>query len=132
MTTHPSPTKTIKRASKPLSCAISAAVLAGSMTAALSSTASAQSGIPNLSYKGTITMFASTYTPPITGVKQAPGTIADPEMQAAANAFQKLYPGIKIDFVPGARGSGPLPGMFPKQPPVTCPMLLGCQVTMLT
>ena len=51
-------------------------------------------------------MYASTYTPPITGVKQAPGTIADPEMQAAANAFEKMYPGIKIQFVPGAREFG--------------------------
>ena len=51
-------------------------------------------------------MFASTYTPPITGVKQAPGTIADPEMQSAANAFEKMYPGIKINFVPGAREFG--------------------------
>ncbi len=52
-------------------------------------------------------MFASTYTPPLTGVKQAPGTVADPEMlAAAANAFEKMYPGIKINFVPGAREFG--------------------------
>ena len=51
-------------------------------------------------------MYAATYTPPITGVKTAPGTIADPEMQSAANAFEKMYPGIKINFVPGAREFG--------------------------
>ena len=78
-------------------------------------------------------MYASTYTPPITGVKQAPGTIADPEMQDAANAFEKLYPGITINFVPGTRRvRDPVPGMFPRQPPVTCPMFLGCRVIMST
>ena len=105
MTANPSTTKRAKRASKGSVCAISAAVLAGGLTAILPSTASA-TGMPNLTYKGTISMFASTYTPPITGVKQAPGTIADPEMQSAANTFEKMYPGIKINFVPGAREFG--------------------------
>ena len=105
MIANPSTTKRTKRATKAWGCAISAAVLAGGVTATLSSTASA-TGIPNLTYYGTISMYASTYTPPITGVKQAPGTIADPEMQDAANAFEKLYPGITINFVPGAREFG--------------------------
>ena len=77
------------------------------MTATLSSTASAATTrIPNLTYKGTLNMYAAGYTPPIPGVKAAPGTVADPEMQTAANAFEKIYPGIKIDFVPGSHEFG--------------------------
>jgi hypothetical protein len=57
-------------------------------------------GLPKLTYHGTITMAASTYTPPLKGVKIAPGTVADPAMQDAANAFSKMYPGIHIKFVP--------------------------------
>jgi raffinose/stachyose/melibiose transport system substrate-binding protein len=57
-------------------------------------------GLPKLTYHGTITMAASTYTPPLKGVKIAPGTVADPAMQDAANAFSKVYPGIHIKFVP--------------------------------
>jgi len=105
MTANPSTIKRRKRVSKPVSCAISAAVLAGSM-ATMSSAASAQSGIPSLSYKGTITMYAAGYTPPIAGVKTAPGTVLDPEMQDAANAFEKMYPGITIKFEPGQRSFG--------------------------
>ena len=39
-------------------------------------------------------MYAAGYTPPIAGVKTAPGTVLDPEMQDAANTFEKMYPGI--------------------------------------
>ena len=100
-------TKKTKLARKSLSCAVSAAILAGGMTATLSSTASAATTrIPNLTYKGTLNMYAAGYTPPIRGVKAAPGTVADPEMQTAANAFEKIYPGIKIDFVPGSHEFG--------------------------
>ena len=52
-------------------------------------------------------MYAATYTPPITGVKQAPGTIADPEMQSAANAFEKDVPRDQDQAsCPGAREFG--------------------------
>ena len=106
MTAKPSTSKRPKRATKALGgCAISAAVLAGGLTAILPSTASA-TGMPNLCTRGRSLCSPLRYTPPITGVKQAPGTIADPEMQSAANAFEKMYPGIKIDFVPGAREFG--------------------------
>ena len=107
MTANLPKTKKTKLATKSLSCAVSAAVLAGGMTATLSSTASAATtGMPNLTYKGTLNMYAAGYTPPIPGVKAAPGTVADPEMQTAANAFEKIYPGIKIDFVPGSHEFG--------------------------
>jgi raffinose/stachyose/melibiose transport system substrate-binding protein len=84
-----------------------AATLVGCVTTSISGTpiASAATGIPNLSYKGTITMYASNYNPPITGVKVAPGTVVDPEMQVAANAFHKMYPGITIKFIPPTANS---------------------------
>jgi raffinose/stachyose/melibiose transport system substrate-binding protein len=61
---------------------------------------SAPAGAPNLSYNGTITFDAGEYTPAIAGVKLAPGTLSDTEMQSAANAFHKIYPGINIKFEP--------------------------------
>jgi len=56
------------------------------------------------------------YTPPIAGVKTAPGTVLDPEMQDAANAFEKMYPGITIKFEPGQRSFGSPNGTFPRPP----------------
>lgn len=67
--------------------------------------AGASTGVPNLSYKGTITMYAASYDPPIPGYKPAPGSVTDPEMQTAANAFEKMYPNIKIQFIPPTANS---------------------------
>ncbi|HEX4255427.1 MAG TPA: ABC transporter substrate-binding protein [Streptosporangiaceae bacterium] len=63
-------------------------------------------GLPKLDFKGTIVMAAGGYTPPLKGVKIAPGTVADPAMQQAANAFTKLYPGVHIKFVPSTAEIG--------------------------
>jgi raffinose/stachyose/melibiose transport system substrate-binding protein len=63
-------------------------------------------GLPKLDFKGTIVMAAGGYTPPLKGVKIAPGTVADPAMQQAANAFTKQYPGIHIKFVPSTAEIG--------------------------
>ncbi len=65
-----------------------------------------KNGIPDLAFKGTITMAAGGYTPPLKGVKVAPGTVADPAMQDAANAFEKMYPNIHIKFVPSTAEIG--------------------------
>src|ERR1700761_5564778 len=63
-------------------------------------------GLPKLDFKGTIVMAAGGYTPPLKGVKIAPGTVADPAMQQAANAFTKIYPGVHIKFVPSTAEIG--------------------------
>ena len=82
-------------------------VLAGGLTAATVSTgvASAQ-GIPNLAYKGTITMYAANYNPKIKGVTPPPGALTDQVTALAAAAFEKMYPNIKIQFVPGSAEIG--------------------------
>ena len=54
---------------------------------------------PSLSYKGTITMYAQSYTPAVKGVYQAPGSPKLHAFERAAQAFEKLYPGIHIKFV---------------------------------
>jgi raffinose/stachyose/melibiose transport system substrate-binding protein len=107
MTTNGRTTKPGKRVRKPLTCGLCAAVLAGSLTAATVSTgvASAQ-GIPNLAYKGTITMYAANYNPPIKGVTPPPGALTDTVTAQAAAAFEKMYPNIKIQFVPGSAEIG--------------------------
>src|ERR1700689_433176 len=94
-----------RRVRKPMACGVCAAVLAGGLTASIASTASAQ-GIPKLSYSGTITMYAANYNPQIKGVVPPPGSLTDPETAAAAAAFEKLYPNIKIQFVPGSAEIG--------------------------
>lgn len=90
---------------KSVACGVSAAVLAGGLTATVASTASAQ-GIPKLSYSGTLTMYAANYNPQIKGVTPPPGSLTDPETAAAAAAFEKLYPNIKIQFVAGSAEIG--------------------------
>jgi raffinose/stachyose/melibiose transport system substrate-binding protein len=67
---------------------------------------SAPAGAPNLTFNGTLTVDAGEYTPAIAGIKVAPGSVADPAMQDAANAFEKMYPGIKIKFVPTTASIG--------------------------
>ncbi len=54
---------------------------------------------PKLAWKGTITMFAQSYTPTVPGVKLPPGTPKLSAFETAAKAFEKLYPGIHIKFV---------------------------------
>lgn len=73
-----------------------------------SSAPSAQggSGTPNLSYSGTLTMAAGGYTPPLPGVKVAPGAVASAGMQKAADAFHQMYPNITIKFVPSTAEIG--------------------------
>jgi hypothetical protein len=79
---------------------------AGGGAAGFAKSTTTASGIPKLAYHGTITMAASAYTPPLPGVKVAPGTVADPEMQVAANTFHKMYPGITIKFIPSTAEIG--------------------------
>ena len=88
--------------------ALCAALVASGATVATATSASAQGpgGIPKLSYKGTITMWASSYSPTIPGVKVAPGALADPETASAAAAFHKMYPNITIKFVPSQASIG--------------------------
>ena len=97
-TTSPKPQRWVR---KSVACGVSAAALAGGLTASVASTASAQ-GIPKLSYSGTITMYAANYNPQIKGVTPPPGSLTDPETAAAAAAFEKMSPNIKIQFVPEA------------------------------
>ncbi len=98
---------TTTRARRSWTYAMCATALVGSTTAAMSSTAGAATASPpKLTYKGTLTMYAGTYNPPLPGVKVAPGTVADPEMSDAAAAFEKMYPGISIKFVPASAEIG--------------------------
>lgn len=103
----PAASRIIKRSRRVMTCATCAAALSSTMlmTVADNAVAHASTGLPKLSYKGTITMYASSYDPAIKGVKPAPGTVVDPAMQNAANAFEKMYPGIKIQFVPPTANS---------------------------
>ncbi len=62
---------------------------------------------PVIHWKGTITMFAQTYTPNVPGVKLPPGSPKLTAFAHAAAAFEKMYPGIHIKFVfPVAADSG--------------------------
>jgi raffinose/stachyose/melibiose transport system substrate-binding protein len=107
MSTTVMTTKRRKRPKYSWKCALFATALASTMAATTSGAASAApTGLPQLTYKGTITMYAAGYTPPLAGIKPAPGTVADPEMLTAAAAFEKMYPGIKIQFVPGSHEFG--------------------------
>jgi hypothetical protein len=65
-------------------------------------------GIPKLAFKGTITMYASTYTPVIPGVKLQPGQVPLHALDQAAAAFEKLYPGIHVKFLPSTSEEGQL------------------------
>ena len=98
---------TTRRAGRAWTYPLCATALVGSMSAAMSSAAAASpTGPPNLTYKGTITMYASTYNPPLPGVTVPPGTVADKEMLTAAAAFEKMYPGITIKFLPASAEIG--------------------------
>ena len=61
-------------------------------------------GPPNLSYKGTITMYTA-IGPADRWVQDSPRRRCRPEMQTAANAFEKMYPNIKIQFMPPTANS---------------------------
>jgi raffinose/stachyose/melibiose transport system substrate-binding protein len=97
-----------RRPTRVCSLTLGATVLVGSMGATISTTAMAAttSGIPNLTYSGTISMYAGAYNPPLPGIKLAPGTVANDGMAKAAAAFEKMYPNIKITFVPGSATIG--------------------------
>lgn len=56
-------------------------------------------GLPDLTWKGTITMGAQAYTPSVEGVNLAPGTRELHEFANAAEAFTELYPDITITFL---------------------------------
>lgn len=64
-----------------------------------SSVAPRADGLPDLKWKGTITMGAQGYTPAVEGVKLAPGQPKLTEFGKAAAEFAKLYPDIKIEFL---------------------------------
>ena len=55
--------------------------------------------IPKLHWKGTITMYAQAYTPVAPGVKLVKGTPRLTEFETLAKQFEKMYPGIKIQFI---------------------------------
>ncbi len=104
MTIETYPTKKAKNPRRYAMCAVAVVGTVGMSVTAVPN-AGAATGPPNLSYKGTITMYAASYDPPIAGYKVAPGSITDPEMQTAANAFEKMYPNIKIQFIPPTANS---------------------------
>lgn len=61
---------------------------------------------PKLSWKGTITMWAQTYTPDVPGVTLAAGS---PKLHALANLakqFETMYPGIHIKFISQSAWNG--------------------------
>lgn len=66
----------------------------------------AATGHPKLSFKGTITMYANAYTPELPGQKPTPGVKPVVAFDNAAKAFEKMYPGIKIKFLPNTGTEG--------------------------
>lgn len=90
----------LKRKGTKLVLACSALVSSGGLVSMVTGTsASAMSSAPHLSYTGNITMYAQSYTPTVPGLTLPPGTAKLHEFEAAAAAFEKLYPRIKIKFV---------------------------------
>ena len=87
-TTSPNPQRWVR---KSVACGVSAAALAGGLTASVASTASAQ-GIPKLSYSGTITMYAANYNPQIKGVTPPPGSIDRPRDGSRRGCVRKDVP----------------------------------------
>ncbi|MHB1629396.1 MAG: ABC transporter substrate-binding protein [Bacilli bacterium] len=76
------------------------AVLGVLSTAVPTMASTSGSALPHLSYKGTITMYAQSYTPAVKGVYQNSWqTIKLHAFEQVAQAFEKLYPGIHIKFV---------------------------------
>lgn len=57
--------------------------------------------VPKLSWKGTITFYAQSYTPAQPGKKYPKGSTQLHEFQILANQFEHLYPGIHIRFIRG-------------------------------
>lgn len=55
--------------------------------------------LPRLAYKGTITMYAQSYTPNVPGVSLPAGSSKLSAFEDAAKAFEADYPGIHIKFV---------------------------------
>jgi raffinose/stachyose/melibiose transport system substrate-binding protein len=107
MITKSTASGTTRRTGRAWTYSLCATALVGSMSAAMSSAAAASpGGPPSLTYKGTLTMYASTYNPPLPGVTVPPGTVADKEMLTAAAAFEKMYPGIAIKFLPASAEIG--------------------------
>lgn len=74
----------------------SSAATTGSSTAA---TTTKPAGLPNISWKGTITMYAQSYTPSAPGVQLAPGSAKLQALYTLAKQFQGYYPGITIKFL---------------------------------
>ena len=97
-----------KLAQKVSATAASAAVLALGFGALGNggATADAASGLPKLSFKGTITMYAQGYTPLLPGQKVTPGTHPLTALDQAAATFEKLYPNIHIKFLPNTAVEG--------------------------
>ena len=56
-------------------------------------------GYPDLTWTGTITMGAQSYTPSVPGVNLAPGSAKLKAFGQIADDFTKLYPGITIKFL---------------------------------
>lgn len=76
-----------------------AALVSGMITGYSSRPNRVPINVPKLKWKGTITMYAQTYTPSVPGVKLAPGSPKLSAFENVAKAFEKLYPGIHIRFI---------------------------------
>lgn len=79
-----------------------ASTLAGcssEQTESPSAVATRADGLPDLTWKGTITMGAQAYTPAVEGVKLTPGSAKLEQFGKAAEEFTKLYPEISIKFL---------------------------------
>jgi raffinose/stachyose/melibiose transport system substrate-binding protein len=55
--------------------------------------------LPKLAYKGTITMYAQSYTPDVPGITLPAGSSKLSAFEDAAKAFEADYPGIHIKFI---------------------------------
>lgn len=86
-------------------------------------------GLPDLTWKGTITTGVQGYTPAVDGVKLTPGSPKLKEFGKAAEEFSKLYPDIKIKFLGSeytyeldqmktAATGGQLPDLWWQQAPI--------------
>ncbi len=94
------------RASRLILSGLVVGVLTMGALPAATMAAKRESQYPPLHWKGTITMWAQTYTPAVPGVKLAPGSPKLHALAKLAKQFEQMYPGIHIQFISQSAWNG--------------------------